>query len=68
MPSAATGERFAEDGTVRLDYRDARTEATVGAGETANIVIRCPFKPERLLADPDATVLQLKRDKAMHEF
>ena len=50
------------------DYRDARTEVELGAGESAEFVIRADFEPERVLIDPDALVLQLNRELAVFEF
>ena len=59
---AAAGERF-EDG-----YQDARTTVTLGAGEAAEVSVRSEFEPERLVVDPDAKVLQLRRKAARHAF
>lgn len=50
------------------DYRDARTHVVLGAGESAEFVIRADFEPERVLIDPDVLVLQLNRDMAVFEF
>lgn len=71
---AATGrkESAAADSVSRSaegpDYREARTRITLGANESQAVTIRCPFKPERVLVDPDAMVLQLKRKAAEWRF
>jgi len=66
--AAARGERFAEDAAEdaaeAADYRDARATVTLAAGEARLVTIRCAFEPERVLVDPDAHVLQLRREKA----
>jgi ABC-2 type transport system permease protein len=54
--------------------QDAETYATVsfslelGAGEEREFTLRCDFEPERVLVDPDALVLQLGRERAIHRF
>ena len=53
---------------VAEDYRDARAEVELGAGESAEFVIRADFDPERVLIDPDVLVLQLNREAAVFEF
>jgi hypothetical protein len=63
--AATRGERFAKDGSANSDYREARTTTTLGAGGSCEIVITCPFEPERLVVDPDAKVLQLRRKSAV---
>ncbi len=71
---ATSGERWSDEGddgsrtVVNEDYRDARTEVELGAGESAEFVIRAGFEPERVLIDPDVLVLQLNRDAAVFEF
>ncbi len=71
---ATSGERWSDeddDGgrtVVNEDYRDARTEVELGAGESAGFVIRADFEPERVLIDPDVLVLQLNREFAVFEF
>ena len=49
-------------------WRDVRTTVTLGPGESAEVVLSCPFEPERILVDPDCVVLQLKRDNATEEL
>ena len=45
-------------------YSEARTQVTLGAGESAQIEIRTDFEPESVIVDPDAVVLQLRREFA----
>jgi hypothetical protein len=63
--AATRGERFAKDGTPASLYREARTTVTLGKGESRDLVITCPFDPERIVVDPDAKVLQLRRKSAV---
>jgi ABC-type transport system involved in multi-copper enzyme maturation permease subunit len=63
--AATRGERFAKDGSPRPEYREARTIATPGKGETRDLVIECSFEPEQIVVDPDAKVLQLQRKSAV---
>lgn len=71
---ATAGERWSDEGddgsrtVVHEDYRDTRTEVVLGAGESAEFVIRADFDPERVLIDPDVLVLQLNRELAVFEF
>lgn len=46
-------------------WHESRTTITLDAGESQEVVIRCPFEPERVLVDPDALVLQLRRKSAV---
>jgi ABC-2 type transport system permease protein len=66
--AVAVGERFADDGQASPDYHDARDKITLGAGEAKDVTIRCSFKPDRVLVDPDALVLQLLRKLAVVRF
>jgi hypothetical protein len=66
--AAVRGERFAKDGSPSAEYREARVTVTAGKGETRDIVIDCPFEPERIVVDPDAKVLQLRRKSALVTF
>jgi hypothetical protein len=36
----------------------------LGAGEERTVEIACPFRPERVVVDPDVKVLQLRRKAA----
>jgi ABC-type transport system involved in multi-copper enzyme maturation permease subunit len=67
--AATRGERFAGDGTPAPDYREARAVVTIGKGETRDVTIeKCPFEPDRVIVDPDARVLQLRRKSAVAKF
>jgi ABC-type Na+ efflux pump permease subunit len=66
--AAVRGERFQKDGTPGPDYADARAPLTLGAGESAEVRIPCDFEPQRLVVDPDARVLQLRRKAAESGF
>jgi hypothetical protein len=66
--AAFRGERFAKDGSPNGDYREARTTVTLGKGESRDFTINCPFEPERVVVDPDALVLQLRRKNAVVKF
>jgi ABC-type Na+ efflux pump permease subunit len=63
--AAVKGERFAEDGSTSADYQDARATVILGAGESQVVTLRCDFKPDRVLVDPDAVVFQLLRKLAV---
>jgi ABC-2 type transport system permease protein len=63
--AAVAGERFAKDGSASPDYREARVTVEPGAGEERDVAIACGFKPERVVVDPDALVLQLRRKAAV---
>jgi ABC-type transport system involved in multi-copper enzyme maturation permease subunit len=63
--AAVAGDRFDEDGKPSPTYQDARTIVELASGEAKDVTIRCPFKPERVLMDPDARVLQLRRKAAV---
>jgi ABC-2 type transport system permease protein len=66
--AAVAGERFTENGTPAAAYREARQCVVLGAGEAIDVVIDCDFKPDRVLVDPDAVVLQLLRKLAVVRF
>jgi hypothetical protein len=63
--AAAKGERFDDKGVAKPDYKDARTTVTLGKGESKDVTVHCDFEPERVLVDPDAVVLQLRRKTAV---
>lgn len=47
-------------------YHEARQSITLGAGEEKRVTIHCGgFKPDQVLLDPDALVLQLRRKSAL---
>jgi ABC-type transport system involved in multi-copper enzyme maturation permease subunit len=62
------GERFKDDGAASADYQDARTSVVLGPGEGKDVTIRSSFKPDRIVVDPDALVLQLLRKLAVVRF
>jgi hypothetical protein len=66
--AATKGERFKKNGTASADYREARITITLGPGESKDIIIPCPFEPDRVVVDPDAKVLQLRRKGAVAKF
>jgi ABC-2 type transport system permease protein len=66
--AVTNGERMDEEGDALPDYRDARTTVTLGPGQEQELRIRCDFKPNRILPDPDVRILQLNRDKAMRRL
>jgi ABC-2 type transport system permease protein len=57
------GERFPEDTTraPKVEYAQALTRLTLAAGDSATVTIRSPFKPEKVVVDPDVKVLMLRR-------
>jgi aminopeptidase N len=66
--AAVASERFGANGRQSDDYREARVSVELGEGESKEVRIRCPFKPDRVLVDPDALVLQLARKLAIVRF
>lgn len=66
--AAVKGERFSKDGGESPEYREARAGLVLGAGETGEVTIHCDFEPEKLVTDPDARVLQLRRKAAEAGF
>ena len=66
--AAVRGERFAEDPPDDEAYAESRVTLTLGAGESETVTIPCPFEPARVIVDPDAAVLMLKREKAVREL
>jgi ABC-type Na+ efflux pump permease subunit len=66
--AAVSGERFGPDGAQLADYRERRSVVELGAGEAADVEITCDFEPQRVVVDPDALVLQLRREQATAEL
>ncbi len=66
--AAARGDRFDDKGAPKSDYKDARTTVTLGPGETKDVTVRCDFDPDKVVVDPDAVVLQLRRKTAIASF
>jgi ABC-type transport system involved in multi-copper enzyme maturation permease subunit len=62
--AAAKGDRFDDKGVAKADYKDARAGLTLAAGESKTVTVHCDFDPDRVLVDPDAEVLQLRRKTA----
>ena len=62
--AAVRGVRFPHGKKDAEPWRDGRATITLGAGESREIAIPCAFEPERLVVDPDVTVLMLERQKA----
>jgi hypothetical protein len=46
-------------------YADARVTVVLGKGESKVVTIHCPFKPEKVVVDPDVRILQLNRKTAV---
>src|SRR6185295_7220288 len=63
--AAILGERFADKGNPKKPYREARQTVTLAAGEERTVAIACPFRPEKVVVDPDVQVLQLRRKAAV---
>ena len=63
--AAVKGDRFDEKGVAKADYKDARVVITLAAGESKTATVHCDFEPDRVLVDPDAEVLQLRRKVAV---
>ncbi|MCP3911632.1 MAG: hypothetical protein GY713_11825, partial [Actinomycetia bacterium] len=67
--AAVRGERFPdEEDSDAEPWRSVRETVVLGEGESAAVVIRCDFEPERLEVDPDALVLMLGREQAVREL
>ena len=72
--AATANERWSDEGddatrtVVHRDYRDARAVVTLDAGGSAGFEITAGFDPERVVVDPDALVLQLRRQAAVFDF
>jgi hypothetical protein len=65
---ARTPEERAEDATQRAEYRDARAACTIGPGETVELTIESPFKPTKVVIDPDVRTLMLNRKQATRDL
>jgi aminopeptidase N len=66
--AAVKGERFDKEGKAKAGYREARTSVVLGPGEEKRVTLDCGFEPDRIVADPDVLVLQLKRKSALVEL
>ena len=63
--AAIAGDRFDDTGNPNPAYHDARTTVELAAGESTDVSIDCDFEPKQVLVDPDALVLQLRRNRAV---
>ncbi|MDP9120173.1 MAG: hypothetical protein M3O15_02210 [Acidobacteriota bacterium] len=63
--AAVRGERFDDAGRPKSGYQEARTTVVLGPGESRAVRLLCSFSPERVVVDPDALVLQLRRKAAV---
>jgi hypothetical protein len=50
---------------VAATTKDARINCTIDKGEVLTLAVRCPFKPDRIVPDPDVLELQLNRKQAV---
>ena len=66
--AAVQGERFPSDSTKKATpakpYQAVTDTMTLGSKEKHTVSIRTPFKPERIVVDPNVHVLQLRRQSA----
>jgi ABC-type transport system involved in multi-copper enzyme maturation permease subunit len=62
--AAVRGTRFPGKDKDAKPWKDARTTITLGPGEKRTVTIACAFDPEKVVMDPDVTVLMLERNKA----
>jgi len=66
--AAVQGERFPSDSTKKATpaqpYQAVTDSLTLGSKEKQRVSIRTPFKPERVVVDPNVHVLQLRRQSA----
>ncbi len=63
--AATRGERFNKDGSASADYKEARATVVLGKGESKKVEIKSHFEPVKVVVDPDAKVLQLRRKSAV---
>ncbi len=64
--AAVVGERF-PDSTAKKKtavYQSVVETLTLGSKDTQSVTIRTPFKPEKVVVDPNVRVLQLRRQSA----
>jgi hypothetical protein len=62
--AATRGDRFPKQRTADNAWHERRITVVLDAGEERPVAIRCDFEPQKLVVDPDATVLMLERQKA----
>jgi len=58
------GERFPHDKKDAKRYEDTRSTITLGPKQSKTVTIACAFEPQKVVVDPDVTVLMLERQKA----
>lgn len=66
--TASTGGAAADSTAGARSYREARRTVVLGAGQKVRVTIPCSFEPQKIIVDPDAKVLQLKRKQAVAEL
>ena len=49
-------------------FHEARTLISLSAGQSKKVELKFGFRPDRILVDPDAVVLQLNRGRSVHVF
>jgi hypothetical protein len=59
-----TPEERAAAARQRPEYLDARSQRTIGPGETVELTIESAFRPEKAIIDPDVRTLMLNRKGA----
>ena len=62
--AAVRGERFPHDKKDAKRYEDTRSTITLGPKQSKTVTIACAFEPQKVVVDPDVTVLMLERQKA----
>lgn len=62
--AASRGVRFADPDEDTSAYVEQRQVARLGAGESVRLTWTLDFRPERIVVDPDAMVLQFNRERA----
>ncbi|MEZ4655821.1 MAG: hypothetical protein R3E12_20095, partial [Candidatus Eisenbacteria bacterium] len=67
---AATTDPSADASTEDSDeaYHEQRTTLALGPGESRPVRLECDFEPTRILVDPDAKLLQLRRESAQKDL
>ena len=66
--AAVRGERFPHGKPGAARYADERTTVTLGPGAKRTVTIACAFQPQRVVIDPDVTILMLERQKAEYRL
>ena len=59
--AAAAGVQWPEAGKKAAPWKTERTTITIGAGERVPVTLRCAFRPEKLVVDPDARRTAVRR-------